>query len=470
MGLYDGSTERQNYEKRKKLKNMIVVTIAILCLLIFIIIGLIIYLADQPKSISLALDGEYNNELLQELLIDIDEETGEIKVDKDGNPIIYAPIKRIAKYFDYKDNNGNYMDVSEDTNSCNVRNDKEVAIFTLDSDIVYKKDLTNNSSNYEKYTLGEKVFKENEDLYTNIEGLKKAFNIDIFYTPKTNVITIYTLDYYISYYITEDPTTQTTILQDIGYTSLDDTFVNQKAILDGMLVVKDEMENYGVINLEGKKLFSTQYDSLTYMPESEAFLIQSNEKFGVISVTGETKIKPIYEDIQLIDSEKQLYLILENSKYGVIDINSNFIVPVEYDKIGIDNISQFNENKLTNRYIIQDTLIPVEQNQKWGFYDVNTSSLIGEGIAYNTIGCVTKNIQGKPILLIPECNAIIVSKNQDGKDNKYGCIDFKGETLIGFRGDDAYIQVISNETQYFITRIKDGQREVINIVESLNQN
>ena len=465
MSLYDGYTERQNEEKRNKMKKLILVIISIICLLIFVIIGLIIYMASRPSPLSVNLDGKANSELLKLMTIKTDE-SGAVELDEKGNPIIYAPIKKVAKSFGYDDSNGNYMTVSEDTNSCNVKNANEVAIFTLDSDVIYKKDLTNQNSNYETYQIKEKVFQDNNELYTNKEGLEIAYNIYIFYNSETNSIDIYTLDYYVSYYTTENVEKGTTLIQDYGYSELDETFVNQKAILDGMLVVKDATGTYGVINSRGSKIFSTQYDSLTYIPESKSFLIQSNGKYGIMSVsdengtTPETKIKPVYSSLQLIDNEKQLYLVSDNNKYGVIDINSKIIVPLEYTKIGID-ITRFAENNITNKYMIQDTLIPVQQDEKWGFYNLD-GNLIGEGIVYDTIGCITKSSIGTAhnILSIPEYNLIVVSK-----DEKYGCINLEGETKVPLVADDIYMQVSSGETKYIMSRTKNDQIQTRDISE-----
>lgn len=457
MGLYDGRTERQNSDKRDKMKKLILIAIISICLLICVIIGLIMYISVQPSSISIKVDGKVNNELLKLISIQTDE-SGAIKLDEKGNPIIYAPIKKVAKYFGYDDNNGNFMNKSEDTNSCNVINENEVAIFTLDSNVIYKKDPKNKESNYETYKIEEKVFKSENDLYTNKEGLELAFNIYIYYNSKTNSIDIYTLDYYIAYYMTEDATTQKTPIQDLGYNVLDEIFVNQKAILDGMLVVKDEAGIYGVIDASGTKVFSTQYDSLTYIPESKSFLIQSDGKYGIMSVgegedmTPETKIKPVYSSLQLIDNEKQLYLVSDNNKYGVIDINSNIIVPLEYTKIGVD-ITQFAENNITNGYIIQDTLIPVQQDLKWGFYDLN-GKIVGEGIVYENVGCITTSSIGTAynILSIPEYKSIVVSKS-----NKYGCIGLNGEQTVAFIADDVYLQISAGETKYIMSQTKNEQ-------------
>ena len=116
MSLYDGYTERRNDENRKKLKKGILVAIIITCILIFILIGLIVYIARQPKTLSLELDEKENSDLLKQLIISTDEEDI-VELDEDGKPILYAPIKKVAKTFGYADNNGNYITKSEDTNS-----------------------------------------------------------------------------------------------------------------------------------------------------------------------------------------------------------------------------------------------------------------------------------------------------------------------------------------------------------------
>ena len=460
MSLYDGYTERKNQEKRNQLKKMVLVAIIIICLLIFVVMGLILYVSKQTKVISVAVNGKVNAELLQLLNIELDE-SGRPKMDEEGNLKIYAPIKKVAKFFGYEDYNGNYMITSEDKNSCNVRTENEVAIFTLDSDILYKKLLKDEKANYEMYKMNQKVFQENDELYINEDGLKKAFNISIFYNEKSNSVEIYTLDYYITYYTTENALTTKTVIQDLGYKGLDESFINQKAILDDMLVIKNEQGAYGVIDMSGEIVLGTQYESITYMPEIKSFLIQSNKKYGIISSKGQTQIEASYDNLQLIDSEKQLYVAVDSARYGVIDINNNVLVPLEYQRIGID-ISPFTKNNITNGYIIQDKLIPVQQNQKWGFYNLS-GQLIGEGVVYEAVGCITSNTIAYPILSIPECNAIVVRKN-----GKYGCIDTNGETLIGFRGDDSYIQITSGVTKYIITRNKDGKQQTINIVESLS--
>ena len=66
-----------------------------------------------------------------------------ININDNGNLEMYAPIKDVAKYLGYESGNGTYTVTSEDTNSCYVKNENEVAIFQVDSDVVTKIDLSN---------------------------------------------------------------------------------------------------------------------------------------------------------------------------------------------------------------------------------------------------------------------------------------------------------------------------------------
>ena len=144
MGLYDAKAQNKQSEKTRKLKRMIVTSIIILIIIIAILIGLMIYISMGPKKLSLQLDGKENNELLKLLDVEIDEK---------GTLNIYAPIKLVASYFGYEANNGSYPTASESTDICNIRNEHEVEIFTLNSNEITKVDLLSKSSSYEKIEM-----------------------------------------------------------------------------------------------------------------------------------------------------------------------------------------------------------------------------------------------------------------------------------------------------------------------------
>lgn len=452
MSLYDGYTDSKNSKDNKKLKQKILIAIFITLFLIVVLIIGIIYLAGKPKRLSLSLNGKNNSELLSLL---------DVQVDETGNIQIYAPIKQVASYFGYDANNGSYIEVSEDTNSCNVINEKEVAIFQLDSNIIYKLDLTEENSEYEIAQIDEKVTQRNNELYTSLQGLEKAFNITIDYYQSQNIIIIYTLDQYVADLTTEkeDGTTE---IQEYGYKQLDEKFVNQKAIIDNMLVVISDSGKYGVIDYTtGEKVLGTVYDSLTYIPQNNAFLVENQSKYGIISREGETKIKPSYDSLELIDNEKELYLASNGNLYGVININGQIIVPFDYTKIGVD-IEEFTTNNITNGYILLDKLIPVCQGEMWGFFNVEGKQVTD--LVYNNIGCITTNTQGisSNLLLLQEYDIIIVGKNE-----KYGGINLNGEEALPIVADDVYMQTSAGEHKYYMTRNQNGQIQTKDIGEYL---
>ena len=458
MSLYDEYTEGKNNEKTKKLKKKIIIAIVLVSILIIALIVVILLSMQQPNKLSVVLNGAKNNDILQLL---------NIKEDNLGNIEIYVPIKEVAQYLGYTAYNGSYTTVSEDTNSCNVRNEKEVAIFQLDSNILRKKELSNtgnntNNTNYQVYNLDEKVFKEDDILYTTLDGIQKAYNATVIYDDKNNIIDIYTLDKYIEDLTAEGEQGETQI-QKYGYGKLDEKFANQKAIIDGMLVVATETQQYGVIDLNtGKTILGTQYDSLTYIPQNSAFLIESNGKFGIISSEGETKIKPAYDSLELIDSEKELYLVSASSKlYGVINVAGKEIVNIEYNKIGVD-AGNFAENDITNGYILQDKLIPVCQGEKWGFFDIDGNKVTD--LIYDGVGCVTNNKQGAcfNLLQIPDYNTVIVKKNE-----KYGGMLLDGTECIAPVFDDAYMQYSVGKVNYYMSRVNNGKTESGDVVEYL---
>lgn len=469
MSLYDGYEDKKEDENRKKLKKKILIAIIIIFILIIVLICGMVYLSYDPNKIYFRLNGVEKGQSTEVAQL---YNMLSINIDDNGKLEMYAPIKDVAKYLGYESGNGTYTVTSEDTNSCYVKNENEVAIFQVDSDVITKIDIsnkkgqstlstTNENMNYETYTINEKVVKQNDVIYTNLEGIEKGFNAIVSYDAKTKTISINTLNYYVTALTTEDKDGKTQI-QQMGYKNLDETFANQKAILEGMLVVTKETGEYGVVSFDGKKeILGFQYKSLTYMPQNSAFLFTGNDsKIGIISNNGEMKIKPVYSKLELIDNKKELYLASVDGKlYGVVDINGNVKIPLEYDKIGIDT-KDFVENNITNGYIIADRLIPVCQNEKWGFF--NTDGKRVTNLEYDKIGCITTNVQGTShnLLLIPEYNLIVVCKG------KYGCIDLNGETKLSPVSDDIYMQTIEGKNKYYAVK-GTNSREITEYMESI---
>ena len=182
MELYDEDELRARKKSGNGTTKLILALIIIITIMIIAIICAIMYLKENPDTITAKVNEQTANGL--EKIIYVDEFNK-----------MYVPIKEFASYVGYKAYNGDYTELSEDTSKCYVQNDYETAIFTADSILMYK--IEKDNSDYEYYYLDVPIAYINETLYITVEDAMKAFNISISYNEKTKRLNIYTLEYLI---------------------------------------------------------------------------------------------------------------------------------------------------------------------------------------------------------------------------------------------------------------------------------
>lgn len=421
MELYDES-ELQKSKKNKKISNIILILII---LIFFIILGLIVVIMSlQTEKLLLTLDGKTNNDLMSILKFE-------------DNNKIYIPIKKVANYLGYDSYNGNYSQPSEDTSKCYIQSENEITNFSLNSDIIYKIKPNSSTNSYESVQIDEPIKAIDGELYTTIDGIQKAFNVSFEY--KNNKITIYTIDYLISQYAN--------IVINYGYTEINGSFENKKTILDDMLVVNKE-QKCGVINVDGTIVLDTKYDNITYMQQTSDFLVQSNNKMGIISKNKQTKVSVSYDSIENMNNDSDLYVVKQNEKYGVIDINGNIKIYPEYSKIGVD-INLFQYNDIKNGYILLDSLIPVQKENKWGLFDKAGNKIVD--FVYDDLGYVRNDSRNtNNLLVVPGYDVLVVKK-----EDKYNLISLKGQEIFNVFVDAIYTSTESGENKYYM--IYNGQ-------------
>lgn len=420
MNLIEESFQTKE-EKKKKMTTKII--LGAIIVVVLIIVGIVSYLLYvQSTTLKLTLDGQANEKLKQLLVFE-----------DDGT--IYVPIKEIASYLGYDSFNGDYTDKSETQSKCYVQSENEVANFTLGSNTIYKLDLTQNNSDYEYVHIKNPVKAINGVLYTTTEGIQEAFNVSFTYDQDTNRITIYTLPYLVQFY--------TPYALDYGYAEISEVFANQKAILDGMLVVSKDRA-MGVIDADGKSLLEAKYDNITYLPSVGDFLVQSDRQVGVLSKTGQTKVDIIYNSITLMDSDAGLYVASRDNRYGVIDTNGIIKIYIENDQIGIDT-SRFTQNNIKSKYLLADNLIPVKKGNYWGLFDKNGNQVVD--FEYDSFGYIASNSRDAySLLVIPDYNVIVACR-----DDKYTLLNSSGEMLFGLVADDIYMTISGGEKHYYIS-------------------
>lgn len=432
MELYDEKKE----QKISKTPSIIGVSIAILTAITVIVIWGILYL---KQSITIIEIDEVRNAEIEKILY--------IESNENGLEL-YMPIIKTANFLGHEGFVGDYKDKSEDKTKCHVTNKHETAMFSKDSNVLVK--IINNREN-EYITLDKPVFEKDGELYTTIDGIQKAFNVLFLHDKKIKNIKIYTMDYLVRNYA-----------NDLKIEKYSTQFIDQKAILEGMLIV-EENEQFGVIDVESKNyVLESKYEEINYLPATKEFLIKSNGKYGVMTREQAIIIKPTYDQITEIDNKKGMYLVKQNNAYGIVNKEGKVIIEPEYKEIGI-NISKYYQNGLENQYILLDEIIPIKNSQNlWALFNIN-----GERVTdfiYTGIGCEVLPVSNSyATVVIPSYKCIIVNK-----DKKYNLVTMEGEELItGDILDAVYIKIDSTtgENKFFMT--SNDNKKVINVEEWL---
>lgn len=423
MELYEESYSSR-MKKKSKMPIIIGISITILIVIMICLIYLIIYLRGTVTTIT--LDG-VNTPDLEEIFYIQESESGSE---------LYVPIRRIAKFFNYEDYRGDYKYKSEDNSKCHVKNEYETAMFTLDSNIIIK---TRGNSDYEYVELDEKVFEMNGELYTTIDGIKKAFNVEFIYDAQAKNIEIYTMDYLVQLYATH-----------LNLTDYNPEFSDKKAIFENMLVIQQNGA-YGVVDATtGESILETKYDSIKYLPNTTDFLVRTNGKYGILAKDTTEKVKAIYDEIKIMDNENGLYLVRQNNLYGVVDTSGNVIINPEYRQIGIGSIDSFAENGVENQYVLLNEIIPIKNEENlWALFNIEGEQITD--FEFAKLGCTTsKESNSYPLLVVPSYKIIVVGNEK----NFYNLITTSGQMMIpSFVLDSVYMRtdVETGENTFFMT-------------------
>lgn len=357
----------------------------------------------------------------------------------DADGTIYVPVKAISEYLGYTAYNGEYAIKSEEPSKCYVECDNEIVNLQLNSNRVYKLNLENDNQNYTYFDMKKKVKAINGELYISSDAMSIVFNTDFKYNQEKYSITFNTMPYLIKSYSSK--------VLDYGYESISESFENEKTIFNGYLVVQksnSSKNSIGVINIsDGSTIIEPKYSNIRYLPEIGEFVVESNNKYGVIVSSKETTIKVIYDSIQLIDRDASIYIVKKDNKYGIIDTKGNIKVNIEYDDIGIDK-SKFSDNTIKNNYLIADGLIPIKKDDLWGMIDKNGKLIVD--FYYDSFGYIASNNKNaKNLLVIPDYNVVITCK-----DKKYGMINSSGEVIFAPIVDDIYLTYENGNIKYYI--------------------
>ena len=435
MDLFEDDLLQEKKKVKKIGKGIIIAGVIVVILIIAVVVAIGYF---QSKQLGTYIDGVATAFSADTYYV---EDSGKI----------YLSIKNLSSSLNYNYYNGEYGKASEDARKGFVEpieGEGEAVSFEANSKKIYKNILSVSSTTSKEKAanymyIDEPIKYINGNLYTTIEGINELFNVKIAYDEVNNKIVIYSLPYLVQTYTTQ--------IANYGYKERSAEFVNQKAVEADMIVVERENGKLGVINTEGKEIIGAKYDGITYLESTNEFVVENENKVGIVNNLGTTKIPLNYEDLELLDNDTGLYIAKSGDYYGVIDRNGNKIIHTEYDAIGIDQ-NLFQSKDITNPYLLYNNCIPVQKDEKWGIYDKSGKIILP--IEFDMIGCVISSGQSgraNNAVILPDYEAIIVGKNmeENGQEvEKYAVYNALGNMLVPFMIDSIYYVTQNGEDVY----------------------
>ena len=267
-------------------------------------------------------------------------------------------------------------------------------------------------------------------------------------------------------------------------------FFKAKDFKNGYSIVSKKVNGKtktGVINLKGKKIIPIEYDGVFATLQNEYFQIMKKvfvkkkaiyeERYGYADITGKEIIAPIYKLIQPI-TDNRVTVKNGDNKWGVIDLSGKEIAPFKYDRIGSwrNDLAVIN---LKNKYGFINKKGEIIIDLKYSF-----ATGFEQGVAL----CKMKNKYGlintKDSVIsdfIYDEYKTIVDVYDDGfndeweknerfsmkegyiilkKNNKWGYVNTKGETVIPFEFDIIGIPPIGSHNVAITKDNKNGQYNI----------
>ena len=419
----------------------IMILISVLIVILMIISGILYFLITtlKAKQFKFIVDGKTMTTYSKDLFVFEGENA-------------YISLKDIAEIVGYKYYNGGYKEYTEDADQCYLESTNEVTTFEWESKKIYK--TPTGELDFTYYTLEEPITRKNGKLYISAKDLGVSCNVKITYSKTDNKVIIYTLPYLVNYYFKQYPNA-----------AISTNFNNQKALLYDMLVVQsvnnteknqdEKAIRYGVNKLNSQNndvIIGMKYTNIEFIEGAEEFVVSTEEnKVGVVTSDGTSRIEPIYDTLKQIDKDRNLYLASDNKKYGILERNGKKLLYLEFDQIGVD-VSKFQTAAIKNKYILFDNAIPVKRDGKYGLYSVSGDQILQ--LAYTTIGCNPKTSEStstNSVLVIPEIEGIVFGQEIEVESKKvthYGVFSSKGKELVPVQLDNIYSVYNSGKEEF----------------------
>ncbi|MBO5349483.1 MAG: WG repeat-containing protein [Clostridia bacterium] len=472
MTLIDEHELAYQHDKKRKIIKLL---IKILIVLIILGIILVVYLkTKESKKLKFSIDGILQTNIEDSLVLK--DEKGKI-IEENGQ--IYFSVQQLSTLLNYQYYNSEYKKKGEDKTKCHIKIENEYTSYISGSNKIYKSiinkkseknnttqesnSITNNEIKYEYFTLNNNVKYVNDKIYASIQAIEIGFNVSIFYDSKQNSIEIYTLDYL--ELLAESNRGDIVPSTEYSYT-------NKRLLKYGMSIVNDSDGNIGVASYTNNEklnsyVASCKYSNIEFNEGTKTLsVVTSNDNQKCIlylNLDSQEVVKSItsqYSDIIEIDNNFQYFLINENNKYGIINSDGKIILYPLFEQIGID------ENLYTdisNKYVFADKYIPAKQNGLWGLYDINGKKLIEP--QYQDIGCSIAQ-SGDSVVVIPNVkenvNGIVFLYNAE--ESLYGLYNAETGEKMAISLMEVFKKVENGSENYYMNYVIDRVNSVVHTI------
>lgn len=218
-----------------------------------------------------------------------------------------------------------------------------------------------------------------------------------------------------------------------------------KAIYGNNNYVVKENGTWEIVNSDGTVYLKDKFDSIKSI-DGENVIIVLNKKYGVMTLLGETKIEPKYQDMSYAFDGN--YIFKQNGKYGVINLAGENIIKATYNSLIYRADAGFFEGNKSNQvdtdfigtdFTVKLSGILSEINVEYGYMKIR----VDDDYKYYNFKFEEKT--SKELLV---SNTLFLDK----KDGKYGYVNKNGVVVVDYIYDDAREQ---NEFGYASVK-KDG--------------
>lgn len=425
MNLEESNLFVEEEQKNSKRKKSVLISIGVCAILVALLLVLIVWIkSEDAKTLKMFVNNTQ---------VGI---TNTFFTESDGET--YVNVKEFAEMLGYTYTKGEYGKYNEDDKCCYLTNDYEiVALNSGESQFTKYAETTgvklelaeiavnvkSQKGQSQRYSLEKPILYLENGIYVPFSASQDIFNAKVDLSTPNRIR--------ISSFETIIANAKTAIASLPQYTTISGDYENLKAMVYNYAVVGDGTY-FGVISLEtGKEILSLKYEDITFLPNSQDFLIKASSTVGILAADGSTVISPTeYDEISVYDDANQLYLVKKDNKYGILNRKGSVIIFADYSEIGFSKAKDFEFVEETGDYkIFFDKAIPVKDGAKYGLYSIDGQELLSS--VYDSFLADERESQTageKTVVTIPESIGIkgIVVKQND----MYGIYDVEAEKIV----------------------------------------